>query len=138
MLSWPPATTISVPSTTICFAAAAMAVNPDAHWRSIVCAPAVTGMPAANAALRARFIPAVPAVSTVPMTTSSISAPSMPARSTAWRIACAISVGDLMLLSAPRKARPIGVRAVETMTASLMAVLLVAMQSRCCAGVFAP
>ena len=43
---------------------------------------------------------------------------------TAWRIACAISVGDLMLLSAPRNARPIGVRAVETMTASLMAVLL--------------
>ena len=78
-------------------------------------------MPAAIAALRARFIPAVPAVSTVPMITSSISAPSMPARRTAWRIAWPISVGDLMLLSAPRNARPIGVRAVDTMTASLMA-----------------
>ena len=124
MLSWPPATTTCMPSTTICFAAAAIAVSPDAHWRSIVCAPAVTGMPAAIAALRATFIPAVPAVSTEPMITSSISAPSMPARATAWRIAWPISVGDLMLLSAPRNARPIGVRAVDTMTASLMAIFL--------------
>ena len=80
MLSWPPATTTSLPSTTICFAAAAIAVSPEAHWRSIVCAPAVTGMPAAIAALRARFIPAVPAVSTEPTITSSTSAPSTPAR----------------------------------------------------------
>ena len=35
-------------------------------------------------------------------------------------IACAIKVGDLTLFSAPRKARPIGVRAVDTMTASVM------------------
>src|SRR5262245_21198118 len=124
MLSWPPATRISIPSATICFAAAAMAVKPDAHWRSIVCAGAVTGIPAANAALRATFIPAVPAVSTVPMTTSSISPGSMRARSTAWRMTWDKSVGDLMLLSAPRNALPIGVRAVETMTASLMAMLL--------------
>jgi hypothetical protein len=45
MFSWPPATTTSMPSMAICFAAAAIAVRPLAHWRSIVCAPAVTGKP---------------------------------------------------------------------------------------------
>ena len=44
----------------------------------------------------------------------------MAARCTACWIAWPISVGDLMLFNTPRNARPMPVRAVETMTASLM------------------
>ena len=71
-------------------------------------------------AYRAIFFPAVPAVSTQPMTTSSISPPSAPERATAFLIAWPKSVGDFVALKAPLNARPIGVLAVETMTASLM------------------
>ena len=113
----------------ICFAAVAMAIRPDAHWRSIVCAGTLAGSPAAKPALRAMFIPAVPAASTVPITMSSIAArpwSSMrPARCTACAMAWAIIVGDLVLLSDPRNARPMPVRAVLTMTASLMTFSLV-------------
>src|SRR5438552_576204 len=65
-------------------------------------------------------MPAVPALSTQPMTTSSISSPATPARRTAWSITWPSNVGDFVLLKAPLYARAIGVRAVETMTASLM------------------
>ena len=78
------------------------------------------GNPAASEESRATFMPAVPAVRTEPMTTPSISSPWTPARSTAWAMAWPIMVGDLMLLSEPLNATPIGVRAVDTMTASLM------------------
>src|ERR1700693_496032 len=61
-------------------------------------------------------MPAEPADSTLPMPTSSPSPPSIPARATACRIACAIRVGDRMSFNAPRYARPIGVRAVEMIT----------------------
>ncbi len=104
----------------ICLAAIAIAISPDEHCRSTVCPGTDIGNPAASDASRPMFIPAVPAVNTDPIITSSISAPSMPARSTAWRIACAVMVGDLMLFSDPLNATPIGVRAVETMTASFM------------------
>src|ERR1700761_446622 len=59
-----------------------------------------------------------------PMTTSSISAGSSLARFTASRIAWAAMVGPSRLLNAPRYALPMGVRAVETMTASRMAISL--------------
>src|SRR5690606_7073651 len=104
----------------ICLAAMAMAIKPDEHARSMVWPETVTPSPAASAAARPRLRPAVPPGSDTPITTSSTSSPATPARSTAWRIAWAVRVGDLMLLSAPRVARPIGVRAVETMTASRM------------------
>ena len=69
---------------------------------------------------RAILLPAVPAASTQPMTTSSISRPSTPERATAFLIAWPTSVGDFVALKAPLNARPIGVLAVETITASLI------------------
>ena len=96
MFSWPPATTTSMPSTMICLAAVAMAMRPEAHWRSMVWPGTVTGKPAARAALRAKFMPAVPLLSTVPMTTSSTSAPSKWARSTACAITWPSKLGDLV------------------------------------------
>lgn len=42
MFSWPPATTASIPSTTICLAAVATTIRPEAHWRSMVCAATLT------------------------------------------------------------------------------------------------
>ncbi|MCY1453577.1 hypothetical protein D9M71_705830 [compost metagenome] len=70
--------------------------------------------------MRPRFQPAVPAGMPVPITRSSISAASIPARSTAARMAKEAMVGDVVLLNAPRNALAIGVRAVERMTASFM------------------
>src|SRR5215213_3506546 len=52
------------------------------------------------------------------MITSSISAGSTLAPSIAARIGCAANVGDGVALNAPRYARPMPVRAVETITAS--------------------
>ncbi|MNP26375.1 hypothetical protein D3C76_1192320 [compost metagenome] len=72
--------------------------------------------------MRPRFQPAVPAGMPVPITRSSISAASIPARSTAARMAKEAMVGDVVLLNAPRNALAIGVRAVERMTASFMGV----------------
>ena len=51
----------------ICLAAVAMAIRPEAHWRSRVWPLTDSGRPAASAAMRARFQPAVPPVSAVPM-----------------------------------------------------------------------
>ncbi len=68
-------------------------------------------------------MPAVPAGMAVPSTTSSMSSADRPARSTAARMAWPASVGDLMLFREPWNARPIGVRAVETITASVMPFL---------------
>ncbi|CFW30410.1 Uncharacterised protein [Bordetella pertussis] len=50
--------------------------------------------------------------------TSSTSPASRPARRTAWRMAWAPRSAPCVRLSAPRRALPIGVRAVDTMTAS--------------------
>ncbi len=67
----------------------------------------VNGSPAASAALRARFMPAVPALSTrADDHVLDLVAGSTPARCTAWAIAWPISVGDLVWLKAPLKARP--------------------------------
>src|SRR5438552_5292828 len=54
------------------------------------------------------------------MTTSSTSPGSRPARRTACAITWPPTAAPCVLLKAPRYARPIGVRAVETMTASAM------------------
>ncbi len=58
------------------------------------------------------------------MTTSSISPRIEPARFTAARMAWPASVWRGVSLKAPRNALPIGVRAVETITASRMGGLL--------------
>src|SRR5690625_1583072 len=102
------------------FAACAMAIRPEEHWRSTVWPGISTGRPAASDAKRPILLPAVPALNTVPIMTSSISVGSTRARSTACVMAWPINVGDLILFRAPRKARPIGVRAVETMAAFFM------------------
>ncbi|MNL55650.1 hypothetical protein D3C87_1790790 [compost metagenome] len=125
MFSWPAPIAAGMPSTMICLAAVAMAIRPEAHWRSRVCPLTDNGRPEARAAMRARFRPAVPLVRAAPITRSSISPASIPARSTAARIAWLAMVGDLMVLNAPRKALAIGVRAVDRMTASFMVEILV-------------
>src|SRR3712207_5869118 len=121
MLSTPPATQMSIRSTITCLAAVAIAIRPEAHWRSIDIPAVVTGSPARSAAVRP-IVVCTPCCSAAPITQSSTSAGAMPARSTAARIACAASVGDGVALNAPRYALPIGVRAVETMTASRLAM----------------
>src|SRR5262245_45300251 len=64
--------------------------------------------------------PVAPSGLAQPSTTSSTCAGSMPARLTACAITWPPSSAPCVRLKAPRTARPIGVRAVETMTASTM------------------
>ena len=82
----------------------------------------VTGRPARSAIWRATLPPVVPSGSPQPMITSSTSAGSTRARSTAAFTTWPPRVAPWVMLSAPRQdlARP--VRAVETMTASDMAI----------------
>ena len=65
-----------------------------------------------------------------PITTSSTSAPSILARDNAEEIACPNKVAPSVWLSAPLYALPIGVRAVETITASVIVIPLVGYDSR--------
>src|ERR1700756_5384709 len=118
--SMPPGTAIFTPSSTTERAATAIACKPEAHCRSIVVPATVTGNPARIAPLRATFIAVVPCCMAHPMTTSSTSPGSTLARLTASPMTCPAIVGPSVLFSAPRKAFPIGVRAVETITASVM------------------
>src|SRR3546814_5822720 len=87
MDSTPPATTTFILSTTTCLAAVAIAMSPDAHWRSIVIPATETGSPARNAAVRP-IVCCTPCGIAAPYTTSSTSFGSMPDRSTAARMAC--------------------------------------------------
>src|SRR5262245_16016949 len=57
MFSCPPAIQASMPSKVICLAAVAIAIRPEEHWRSMVCAGTATGRPRACTRLRARFPP---------------------------------------------------------------------------------
>src|SRR6185369_12549578 len=120
--SRPPATITGTRSTITRCAAIAMACRPEEQKRLTVVPPVVTGRPARSAIWRAMLPPVVPSGSAQPMRTSSTSAGSMRARSTAARTAWAPRVAPWVMLSAPRQdlARP--VRAVETMTASVMGV----------------
>ncbi|BEL87442.1 hypothetical protein SM12VA4_41030 [Serratia marcescens] len=118
MDSTPPATAMLMPSTMICLAAVATAIRPEAHWRSNDIPETDVGNPARNAARRPMFSPCTPCCNAAPSTTSSTSLPTIPARSTACLIACPASVADGVALKAPRYALPIGVRAVEIITAS--------------------
>src|SRR5438034_1307540 len=71
----------------------------------------------------------------MPRITSSTSAPSTPALASAARITWPPSTGASVSLKAPRKALPIGVRAVETMTASFMKELSSSMEMESADGV---
>src|SRR5260370_17981055 len=85
----------------------------------------LTGSPARNSGLRAILVPVVPCCMAQPITTSSTSAPSTLARDNADEIACPNRVAPSVWLSAPLYALPIGVRAVETISASVIAIPLV-------------
>ena len=86
----------------------------------------VTGSPARSAIWRAMLAPVAPSGLAQPISTSSTSAGSMPARSTAALTAWPPSVAPWVMLKAPFQLLASGVRAVETMTALLMALLEVA------------
>src|SRR5437879_3195069 len=122
--SSPPATMIGTLSTITRCAAIAIACRPDEQKRSTVVPAVVTGSPARSAAWRAMFWPVAPSGSSQPITTSSTSPGSIPARFTAWAMTWPPMAAPCVLLNAPRYARPIGVRAVETMTASAMGLSL--------------
>ena len=107
----------------ICLAAVATAISPEAHCRSMLIPGTVVGMPARSAAWRPMLVACEPCWRPQPITTSSTMPGSMPARFTACSRAKPARVCDCVLLNAPRKALPIGVRAVETITASRMEVL---------------
>ena len=70
------------------------------------------------------LLPPSPSGIAQPKITSSISAPSIPARAIAWRMAWPPRVPLWVLLKAPRKAFASGVRAVETTTASVIWLFL--------------
>src|SRR5436190_8296272 len=67
--------------------------------------------------------PVAPSGLAQPITTSSTSPGSMPARLTAWLTTCPPMSAPWVRLKTPRTALPIGVRAVDTMTASTMALV---------------
>src|SRR5712691_7566256 len=118
--STPPATITGTRSTMTRCAAMAMVCNPDEQKRFTVVPAVVTGRPARSAIWRAMLPPVVPSGSAQPMMTSSTSPGSIFARSTAARTAWPPMVAPWVRFRAPRHdfARP--VRAVETMTASVM------------------
>ncbi len=53
MLSTPPPMVMSILSVMICFAAVAIAIRPDEHWRSIDWPATLTGRPARSSEVRA-------------------------------------------------------------------------------------
>ena len=120
MLSSPPATMQSASPAMMRCAAIAMVCRPDEQKRFTVTPLTVTGMPARIAESRAMLLPVAFSGVAQPSTTSSTSAGSIPARSTACFTTWPPSVAPCVMLKAPRNALPIGVRAVDTMTASVI------------------
>src|SRR5215475_1140416 len=118
MLSRPPATSTSASPVMMRCAANAMVCRPDEQKRLTVTPDTVTGRPARIADRRAIFCPVARSGMAQPITTSSTSPGSRPARSTACLTTWPPSTAPWVMLKAPRNALPIGVRAVETMTAS--------------------
>src|SRR5258706_14803684 len=94
--------------------------RPDDRRRFTVTPAVGTGRRARTALGGALFPPVAPSGLAQPMITSSTSAESMPARETAWRTACAPRVAPWVMLKAPRQDLQRGVRAVETITASVI------------------
>jgi hypothetical protein len=80
----------------------------------------LTGSPARIALCRAMLTPVAPSGLAQPISTSSTSAGSTPARATACWTAWPPSVAPWVMLKAPFQLLARGVRAVETMTASVM------------------
>src|SRR5215475_4237788 len=120
MLSSPPATITSTSPAMMRCAASAMVCRPDEQKRLTVTPGTVAGRPARIADRRAMLCPVARSGMPHPIITSSTSPGSMPARSTACLTTWPPSTAPCVMLKAPRNALPIGVRAVETMTASGM------------------
>src|SRR5512134_2148063 len=121
MDSTPPATKISPSPARILWAASAMVCRPDEQKRFTVIPGTVTGQPARIAIWRAMFQPVAPSGLAQPMITSSTSSASTRARSSAACTTCPPIFAPCVMLSAPRQLLHSGVRAVETITASVMA-----------------
>ena len=102
-----------------------MVCRPLEQKRLIVMPDTLTGRPARKAVWRAMFQPVAPSGLAQPISTSSTAPGSMPARSTAAFTAWPPSVAPWVMLNAPFQLLARGVRAVETMTAWVMACFLV-------------
>src|SRR4051812_26731611 len=120
--STPPATKISASPTITRCAAIAIVCSPEEQKRFTVTPDTVTGMPARIAIWRAMLEPVAPSGVAQPMITSSTSAGSSFARSIAALAACPPMVAPCVMLSAPRQLLQSGVRAVDTITASVLAI----------------
>ena len=107
------------PAITRC-AAIAIVCRPEEQKRLTVMPGRVTGQPARIAIWRAMLRPVAPSGLAQPMITSSTSSGSSCARSSAGCSTWPPIVAPCVMLSAPRQLLQSGVRAVETMTASVI------------------
>src|SRR2546422_7704814 len=101
-------------------AASAIVCRPEEQKRCTVMRGTVTGQPARTAIWRAMFQPVAPSGLAQPMITSSTSSASTLALSSAACTTCPPIFAPCVLLSAPFQLLQSGVRAVETMTASVI------------------
>jgi len=101
-------------------AASAMVCSPEEQKRFTVMPGTLTGQPARSAIWRAMFQPAAPSGLAQPMMTSSTSWQSTLARSSAACTTCPPIFAPCVMLSAPFQLLQSGVRAVETITASVI------------------
>src|SRR5215213_3317761 len=122
--SRPPAIITGTLSTSTRWAAIEIVCRPEEQKRLTVTPETLTGAPARIAETRATLEPVVPSGAAQPRITSSTSPSSTLARSAACLMTWAPMSAPWVSLKTPRKALPIGVRAVETMTASAMLFLL--------------
>src|SRR5579871_2782079 len=120
--SRPPAIITGTLSISTRWAAIEMVCRPDEQKRLTVTPETLTGAPARIAETRATLEPVVPSGAAQPRITSSTSPRSTLARSAACLITCAPISAPCVSLKMPRNALPIGVRAVETITASAIGV----------------
>jgi hypothetical protein len=121
MLSTPPATyTSPSPAITRC-EARAMVCRPEEQKRFTVMPETVTGQPAISAIWRAMLAPVAPSGLAQPMITSSTCAASRPARCKACLTTWPPRVAPCVMLKEPFQLLARGVRAVETMSALVMA-----------------
>ena len=124
MFSTPPATYTSASPAMMRCDASAMACRPEEQKRLMVSPETVIGQPARSAIWRAMLAPVAPSGVAQPMITSSTSPASMPARAIACCTAWPPSVAPCVRLNAPFQLLVSGVRAVDTINADVMCVLL--------------
>ncbi len=118
--STPPATKIEPSPAMIRCAASAMVCSPEEQKRFTVMPGTASGQPARCAIWRAMFQPVAPSGLAQPMITSSTSAGSTFARASACFTTWPPIFAPWVMLRAPLQLLQSGVRAVETITASVM------------------